>query len=463
MSKTTTTTSPQGARLAEAVRLHTAGNLQQAHAIYGAIVSDDPDNWRAWHGLGTVDTQRGLCHTAILSLERAMALAGPLPEFHHNMASAKASLGRFAEAHAHYAEAIRLQPDYADAMYNYALIRRFDNPDELLVPINRLLARARLNRDKRRLLHFAAGKLLDDAGDYAGAFEHIEQGNRLRPASFHPAALDERMRHTLAASLPHTGSADVPAAKRASGHRFVFIVGMPRCGSSLVERMLSTHSAIHGAGERSDIPAIATTLGQRPEAVSPYPICLTELPAHVLQGFGQAYAKQVGAVAPEAAVVIDKNLLNFWHLGLITSMLPDARIIHCRRDPRDTLLSCYFQNFRDGHDYAFDQLDLVRYHTAYETVMAHWRNTLNVRMLEVDYERVVAEPEASARAMIDFVGLPFEAACATPGKTDGSVLTASKWQARQPVHDKSVSRWQNYAQWLKPMLGGLADNSSTLD
>jgi hypothetical protein len=312
-------------------------------------------------------------------------------------------------------------------------------------------------------LHFALGKAYADIGDHERAFAHYRDANSRKMASFDGAAWSGRVAATI-------GAFDADALqRRAMGDDTdvpVFVVGMPRSGTSLVEQVLASHPAVFGAGELRCIAVIAASIDDQMPGDTSYPACLDAVPAAAFAGFGGSHRQQITALAPDARRVIDKNPLNFEHLGLIARLFPRARIIHCRRDPRDVAVSCYFQNFTAGQEWAFDLADIGAFYRGYRRLMDHWRAVIPLPLFEVDYEDMVDDLETTARRLVDFLGLDWHPACLDFHSTERAVRTASQWQVRRPIYASSARRWQCYADYLEPFvdaagLSDLADPSPT--
>jgi hypothetical protein len=230
------------------------------------------------------------------------------------------------------------------------------------------------------------------------------------------------------------------AAPVVPGHAApVFVVGLPRSGTTLVERIVAAHPDATGVGERDDIEKLSVRMraGDEPAKLA------------------KSYLAEIAELAQGKRLVVDKTPINFLHLGLIARLLPGARIIHIRRDLRDVGLSCFTQNFVQPHAWACDLDDIGHYASEYVRLMTHWRNALPPIMLEVDYERLVAEPEAESRRILEFLGLAWDPACLTFHATKGVVRSASKWQVRKPLYSSSVGRWKAYQQFLGPLIAGL--------
>ena len=367
-----------------------------------------------------------------------------------------------------YRAALELDPGYAKAALNLAKSKRFTaRPDEDEDRILVATRRGAPDRDTQRDLHLALGKIHDDRGEHENAFAHDERANRpFAEAAIRQTdewlALMDRMcavfdADWFAAHPPAVGADPTP----------VFIVGMPRSGTTLVEQCLAAHPAVHGGGELSVVQRLtADAESSRGGAVSgntavrpspSYPECVRALGDTELAVLGARYLNHVRTLAPEAARVTDKLPGNYLHLGFIATILPGATIVHCRRDPLDNAISLYFTDFMVGHEYSNDLRAIGRHIRGMRTLMAHWETVLGGRLLMVDYEALVADPEPFTRTMVAHVGLEWNDACPHPHEVARTVRTASAWQVRQPVHRRSAGRAQRYAQFLDPLreaLGG---------
>ena len=235
----------------------------------------------------------------------------------------------------------------------------------------------------------------------------------------------------------------------------VYVLGMVRSGTTLVEQILASHPEVHGAGEQAIIPRAAEALAAAGGPVG-YPRALAGVPAGTLREAGRGCLDALAALGPGAARVVDKLPGNFLYLGLIARMLPQARIVHCVRDPMDVCLSIYFQRFAAGHHYAYDLGDIASYYRDYERLMAHWQRVLPEDAVhEVRYERLVTDQAAVSRALVDAVGLAWDQRCLAFHEAQRVVSTASDWQVRQPVYTRSVERWRHYAAYLDELRAGL--------
>ncbi len=424
---------------------------------------------------------------AVASLETAVALNPHSAEVHRNLASALLPLDRHAEAIAHYERAIEIEPaeaqthaDLAAALQEFgqsaaaqrayeqaialapsktihywglADTKRFTSDDPLPAAMEALLADTRSPADRMHL-HFALGKAYDDLGERERAFEHLLAGNALKRQAI---AYDERKTLTFMARTASVFSAEFIAARRSQGHAAeapVFIVGMPRSGTTLVEQILAGHPQVYAAGELPYLARAADALrGRNGES---FPEALTTMDPARLVAVGTDYVAATRALAPAAARITDKTPTNFHLVGLMHLALPHATIIHVRRDAVDTCLSCFSKLFTEGNHYSYDLGELGRYYRAYEQLMGHWREVLpQGRMLELSYEEIVADLESTARRLIAHCGMPWDDACLAFHEQERPVRTASASQVRLPLYATSVGRWRAYGERISPLLAAL--------
>ncbi|HZU91915.1 MAG TPA: sulfotransferase, partial [Stellaceae bacterium] len=390
-------------------------------------------------------SQCGEREAAELCLREALALMPDHPELYHRLGNLLQEHGRFAEAIAAFDEVIALAPRrtavYLDRVYS----KKTDADDApLLARMCALLGETGLTDQDRANLHFALGKTADDLGSYAAAMRHFDEANRLKRRG---RPFDRSAFAGTIGRLIRSFNADLFARNGALGSDSelpVLIVGMPRSGTTLVEQILSCHPQIGAGGE-------LVFWGQRAGAVGL--AASGRLAPETARRLAADYLALLRRAAPAARRVTDKMPQNFLHLGLVHLLFPHARIIHCRRNPIDTCLSLYSIQFTQPLDFAYDRGDLVFYYEHYARLMAHWRNVLPAeRLLEIDYERLVADCERVSRDMIAFLGLAWDEACLSFERNERALRTASLWQARQPLFTGSLARWRRYEPWLGEFL-----------
>lgn len=399
------------------------GNFDAALAIYDELFAARPDNHQ-------------------VSLTRGHALK---------------TLGRQGEAITAYRHAYASKPDFGDAYWSLANLKTYRFSDAELAAMRRLEADGSTASVDRYHLCFALGKALEDRGEYADAFGYYDTGNRLKREELRYDA--DRMDAEMAAQK----SACTPAlfaAKAGSGATApdpIFIVGLPRAGSTLLEQILASHSAVEGTSELPNILALAHRLDgrRRVDEEARYPGNLDELSPDELTGFGEAYLRDTAMYRTGKPFFIDKMPNNFRHIGLIHLILPNARIIDARRDPMGCCFSNFKQLFAEGQDFSYGLSEIGRYYSGYLDLMQHWDRVLPGKVLHVQYEDVVSDLETQVRRLLDFCGLPFEPACVNFHETDRAVRTASSEQVRQPIFRGGLDQWENFESFLAPLRAAL--------
>lgn len=434
-----------------AVTLKELDRLPEGIDAAQRAVAAAPDNPDGHHALGLVLQAAHRHEEALAAFEKAATLPGTAREKAlMSRAVLHMELGRKEEARIAFDETLAVFPASAKSWFNLADMRRFSADDPAIPQMEALLGLNGVRSESDRvLLHFALGKAYLDIGASARAFQHLDVGNRMKRATitYDPDATERWL-----ARIASTFSADLLRAKRRQGARSatpVFVLGMPRSGTTLIEQILASHPAVHGAGELRHIQKIS-------DGIADYPTHVPGLARDQLAAMGRSYLGRVTALTRGRARVVDKMPANFIHAGLIRLILPDARIIHCRRDPVDTCLSCYSKLFAGEQLFAYDQTELGRFHRNYQSLMEHWRSVLPAsHFLEVDYEAVVDDLGTQARRMLDFLGLPWDDGCLRFHETQRPVLTASVNQVREPIYRSSAGRWRAHAAQLQPLIAAL--------
>ncbi|MDH5526966.1 MAG: sulfotransferase [Nitrospirota bacterium] len=413
---------------------------------------------------------------------------------HCNLANVLQTVGRYEASLKVYDEALALYPGHVDAVSGKAetllTMGRYQESFDLVEPLveggtdhpevvrvyaeasvrmkcpeagleqaRAVLARSDISEAHRRKLAFAAGRLADRLDHYDEAFGYFQQGNRLDPNYGAEDTYLDMMRRTIDwwdadrhRSLPATGiDSDLP----------VFIVGMPRSGTSLTEQVLDSHPQVHGAGELDDFGDLAFGLAW--EIGLPFPECLAKVTPRKLERLGKDHLKRLRGMNRKVLRVTDKMPHNFLYLGLIARMFPGARIVHCRRGALDTCLSIYFQNFKAPHPFATELAALGRHYLGYLDLMDHWRRVLDMPVFEVSYEAMVADQETVSRDLVAYLGLPWDDACLRFHENKRVVDTASMHQVRNPVYNRSVERWRKYESHLRPLLDVLESSGRPVD
>ncbi len=464
------------------------GSLEEAIRYYRQALSIAPQQAGAILGLATAHVARFEYGSAKTLLEASPALPA---EGHYLLGVCHKELGELPAAALRYLEALRLSPDHAGALSGLAELHALHgNPAaglDLLeqalahppAPLTAILTFSHLAHHAQReaeaidlleaslarelgdrngaLVHFALGRLYDRGGDHERAFEHYRQGNHLRGARFDPGAWSRHLealmnyfRREHLVGLPRGNSDFAP----------VFIVGMPRSGTTLVEQIVASHPDAFGAGELPLINAFTGSLAQRLGARQPYPACLDTLDQRTLDALAREYQDALPEAARQAHCVLDKMPGNYLHLGLIALIFPGARIVHCLRDPRDNCLSCFFQHFSAGHEYAYDLAHLGAYYRAHERLMAHWREHLDLPVLTLHLEELIEDQEARTRRLLEFCGLDWDDRCLRFHESTRGISTASFDQVRRPLNRDGLGRWRQYQHHLAPLFTALSSDPS---
>ena len=438
------------------------GRPAQAVACLRKALEVAPGHPPAHYNLGNALREAGRSADAVHAFRKAIRLQPDFQGAHNNLAGVLKERGRMAEAVMHYEKALAISPNDHEVRRNLAQCRKFDPSNQgEITQVAGFLAEPGLSDDDRISLHFTLGKMADDCGDYDRSFHHYQEANRLKCRQ---VRFDREAHRGFIDRMMAVFSGDFLASHSGFGmddQRLVFIVGMPRSATTLVEQILSSHPAAFGADELSKLSALAQGLPERMGLEQgSFPECLAELDGETAQEVAREYRDFLLAVSGKGYERIsDKMPYNFLYLGFIALLFPRARIIHCRRDPLDTSLSIFFQYFTvpgRTNDFAYDLDDIGFYYRHYRRIMDHWRRTLPIAMLEVDYEVLVADREGQIRALIDFLGLPWDDRCLQPHRTRRTVRTASNWQVRQPIHAGSVHRYRYYERHLDPLKAALA-------
>lgn len=450
------------AQYAETLRL--AGKFRESldAARRGIGVAPDHGQLRVQEARALAALQRP--EEALTAITRAAAQHPDSADIAAELAQMLEYAGKPAEAAQAWRNVLLRDADDAGALAGLAVLEGEKLSPDMLVQAERAAANETRSSADRRALHKALGDRAERAGDFAAAMAHFESANALRAVelkgqgiAFDPlslrASVDRQIEVFDRAAMDRLQSLGPPTQVP------IFVVGMPRSGTSLCEQILSSHAAVAGAGELNDIQTISRTLS-RDEIGEPYPECVLMLDQPLTAKLADRYLARLRDVSQTAIRIVDKHPINFRHLGLIAALFPQASIIHCQRDPLDTCFSCLSQNFDAPIPWAVDQQALGAFYKEYVRLMAHWDEVLPGRIHRFVYEEVIGDMESAARALIHHCGLDWDPNCLAFHETSRVVRTASYRQVRQPIYSRSVGRWRNYKQFLEPLQLALSGPAS---
>jgi tetratricopeptide (TPR) repeat protein len=442
------------ARYNHAIALHRQGKLVEARAEIGLALARDPKNPGYRNLQATLLGRIGEFDRALEVYAGVLAEYPQQPKVWMSYGHALKAAGRQAESIDAYRKSIDLAPELGEAWWSLANLKTFTFTAEEIDTVHRLLARDDLSTEDRLHFEFTLGKALEDASRHADAFAHYAQGNRLRRSITHHDAAD------VMAHVQRSKALFTPAffARRAGCGSHapdpVFIIGLPRAGSTLLEQILSSHSAVEGTMELPDVISIARSLtGRRSRSDdAKYPEVLTGLDTGEFRALGERYLESTRIQRKTAApMFIDKMPNNWGHVGLIHLILPNARIVDARRHPLACCFSNFKQHFARGQQFTYDLEDIGRYYRNYIELMAHFDAVLPGRIHRVFYERMVEDTEAEIRRLLDYCGLPFEDGCLRFYENARAVRTASSEQVRRPIYREGIDQWRHFEPWLEPL------------
>ncbi len=466
------------------------GRYLDAIKHYETAARINPQYTQAYHGLGIGLIQLGRQKEAVEVFQRVLQIKPDYAEAHAGLAAALMPLGYSNEALKSCERALEIMPGYPDAISLAATIEQqsgqlerarerlrplveqgirnvnvalayghvcksLDEPESAVRVLEDILndSRGCATADMRNL-HFSLGELYDAMAMYDKAFPHYRSGNMLRSLEFDPG---EHFDYVTSIIDIHSKEfmASAPRASIRSSGRPLFIIGMPRSGTSLVEQVLASHPSVFAAGELPDIAEIVGALSAMVSPPSVYPLCVPKLTEETADALCRRYLDRLSVLNRDAHRVINKMPDNFLYLGLIELLFPDAKVVHCVRDPLDTCLSCYFQDFSLAHPYSYDLQNLAEYYKTYVRLMEHWKGVLNMPIMNIKYEDFVRNQEDTSKQLVEFCNLEWDERCLRFYETERFVGTASYNQVRRPVYQHSLGRWKKYEKHIGALRAAL--------
>jgi tetratricopeptide (TPR) repeat protein len=439
------------------------GRLEEADAAARHLVKIDPQNPQSWITIASVSTRLLRNEQALEAYERAAQLQPEEARLRMSIGHVYKTLGRRDDSETAYKAALALDPTIADAYWSLADLKNYSFDDAEIGAMERQLEGGKLDRSNAAQLHFALGKAFEQRERYADAFASYARGNALRRLD---APFDIELFERRSARIRAFFDAAFFASRAGSGDPDpapIFIVGLPRSGSTLVEQILASHSAVEGTMELPNIITVTHRFDDMVASRDGYPETVGTAPIGLLTALGARYLEETSPLRTGRAHFTDKLPNNFSHIGLIHAMLPRATIIDARRHPMDCCFSTFKQHFAQGQTFSYDLEDLGRYYRCYLSLMDHWDAVLPGKVLHLQYEDLVRDPEANIRRLLDHCRLPFEAACLNFHETRRSVRTASAEQVRQPIYTAGVGHWRHFERELQPLRQALGDSLGRFD
>ncbi len=427
------------------------GKYKMAEQQVEKLLAVQPDNLSFTVAQANVLTGLGQMEPAIVLYEKAIATDATIAGFHLQLGHAFKAQGDIKKAITSYQKAYQINPSYGDAFWSLANTKTYRFSDDEISQMKVQQANIDLALTDRVQLHFATGKAFEDRKEFDKAFQAYQQGNELQHAhngfdiSKVEQQVDEQIKHCSAELFEIRGQLGLNAADP------IFILGLPRAGSTLLEQILASHSQVDGTMELHNILGLASRLRGRNNKESQYPKNLASINPDFFKRFGQQFIDETRAYREQAPLFIDKMPNNFLHIGLIRLILPNAKIIDARRSPLACCFSGYKQLFAEGQDFSYDLEDIGRYYQAYLKLMTHWKEVLPEFILTVNHEDIVDDLETQVRRMLEFCGLPFEQSCVEFHKTKRNIKTPSSEQVRQPIYKSATEQWKHFEQHLGPL------------
>lgn len=428
------------------------GKKAEAVATWRQLLALQPaDSWTL-NKYGVFLYELGRLDEALAAFKKAVSIKPDYATAHHNLGNVLRELGRLNDAIASFKKALSLKSDYVEAIRMLSLMEQHTEINDDIRSYEKMYTNGNLVDAKKIDLGFALGKIYEDLNDYDKAFVFLLEANRLKRRSYRYSV---RTDYDLFERFKSTFSTEFFSSRRGWGNKDrtpLFIVGMPRSGSTLIEQILASHPQVFGAGEVSILSRIIyeASLRMRTKQV---PECLGDLDEKTLAGLGTEYIEKVREYSADAKYITDKNLFNFLHVGLIKAILPNATIIHAIRDPMDNCLSIFKNYFINNKTckFAYDLTELGQYYRLYHDLMKYWEKILPGFMHTVKYEELVSDPEPQVRSLLECCGLSWDEDCLSFYEKKRTVSTTSFMQVRKPIYKDSVALWRRYEKHLAPL------------
>jgi len=422
------------------------GRLNEAEASYMKAIALKPDYAEAHNNLGVMLKKLGRLNEAEASYMKAIALKPDYAEVYYNLGIMLKELGRLNEAEASYMKAIVLKPDFAEAHLHLALMKKFDSEDEQYSKMQKLYLNENISEQQLCHINFGLAKACEDLEDFEQAFKHYREGNELRKNILnYDISQDVELFNQLKNNYPLIEQNSLKSESLTNKLMPIFIVGMPRSGTTLVEQIISSHSEVTGAGELSFASEFGGAIARG----------LSELNIDTLLDFRERYLIKLQNFSKGNLIVTDKMPQNFYYIGLLAATFPEAKIVHIKRNPSAVCWANYKRYFESKNlDFCYALDDIISYYRLYENLMEFWENSLTKRIYNLDYELLTVNQENETHKLIDYLGLDWDKKCLSPQDNMRSVATPSNMQVRKKVYQGSSEQWKKY----KPFLNGALDS-----
>ena len=430
------------------VSLHRVGQLQKARKCFEQALSLHPEYIDARIECALVLRQLGRTEEALVQLEQAIDLKPDHIEAHIGLAEILRDLGQVELAIERLEQCLGARPACGLLYYQISMIK----PKKALIPVvEKLISQPDLSKSNAIYCHFALGNFFKSGKSFDQAFSHFLKANSLHRETI---SYDPKDNIQTVDRLIEVYSKGFFRRKRQFGSASrlpVFIVGMPRSGSTLVEQILSSHHQVHGVGELGAIPAVNVRIALQLKYANPPPECMSLIDRKMAEEHSARYLQELALHCPAAKRITEQLAGHFFKVGLIKTLFPDACIIHCQRNPLDTCISLFFHYFT-GLRSCFDLTELAQYYLQYQRLMCHWHKLFPGEILNVQYEELVMDQERVSKQLIDYIGLEWDEKCLDFHSNERPVMTASNIQVRQPMYENSMNRWKHYEKHLQPLI-----------
>ena len=431
--------------------LQRTGQTNKAIECFEQALRLRPDYVGARLDLARVLRQLGRAEEALVPLEEAIDLEPVDGEAHISLALTLRQLGQTELAIERLEQFLTIRPTCGSAYYHISMIK----PKQAFIPaVEKVISQPNLSKGDAMYCHFALGNFFDSGKSFDQAFRHILRANTLQRETF---TYDAKENSQTVDSLIKVYSKGFIQGKRQFGSASqlpVFIVGMPRSGTTLTEQILSCHALVHGAGEIEAFPAVNHSIAQQLKYAKPHPECMSLIDRKMVEEYSARYLQELTLHCPTAARITDKQPGNFARIGLIKTLFPDARIIHCQRNPLDNCISLFFHCFMP-FKCSFELRELGQYYLDYQRLMSHWQNLIPGEIFTVRYEELVVDQEKVSKQLIDYLGLEWDEKCIDFHNNERNVMSPSNIQVRQPMYKRSMNKWKNYERHIQPLINML--------